>query len=137
MPEMQKKAAKGKTPQNESLADYTRRIMDEKNLTFREVERLSDGKILAASVNKLINGHIEDVRVSSLVALARGLGVPPYLLLQKHLQDETLYEDASKERFASMFHKYNQLSPEEQASLDNLLEVIDSELDKRVKKRKQ
>src|SRR5436853_5318040 len=59
----------------ETLADYVRRVMKQKQLKLREVERRSGGDITNGYISGIINGQISNVSVSKLQALAKGLEV--------------------------------------------------------------
>ena len=61
-------------PQPETIGDYIRRVMNEENLTFRNIESLSKGAISAGYVNDLVKGKTKNPSVAKLKALARGLG---------------------------------------------------------------
>jgi transcriptional regulator with XRE-family HTH domain len=60
----------------ESLADYVRRVRSEKNLSTPDVERQSGGRITDAYVSRIENGYVKNVSPEKLQALAKGLGVP-------------------------------------------------------------
>jgi transcriptional regulator with XRE-family HTH domain len=62
----------------ESLREYVKRLMDEKNLGVREVERNSGGKISASHVSKVLSGEAENLTASKIVGLALGLKVDPH-----------------------------------------------------------
>lgn len=59
----------------ESLSEYVRRIMDEKDLKPKDVEVRSGNKIDAAYVFKIRKGNFKYPSVVKLQGLAEGLGV--------------------------------------------------------------
>ena len=59
----------------ETLAQYVSRIMQEKQLSTRDVEARSEGEIADAYVLKIKKGITTNPTVSKLQALAVGLGV--------------------------------------------------------------
>jgi transcriptional regulator with XRE-family HTH domain len=59
----------------EKLADYVRRVMRQKQLKLREVEKRSGGDITNGYISGIITGRISNVSVSKLQALAKGLEV--------------------------------------------------------------
>lgn len=61
--------------QIETLADYVARVIKENNLTHREVELMSGGKITDGYVRGIMTGKAKNPSVAKLKALARGLGV--------------------------------------------------------------
>jgi transcriptional regulator with XRE-family HTH domain len=64
----------------ENLADYVRRIIRQKQLKLRQVERDSGDQITNGYVSGIINGKINNVSLEKLLALAKGLNVDPYEL---------------------------------------------------------
>jgi transcriptional regulator with XRE-family HTH domain len=62
----------------ETLSEYTKRLMDEKNYGVRDVARNSKGKISASHVSKILSGEAENLTASKSVGLALGLGVDPH-----------------------------------------------------------
>jgi len=58
-----------------TLAEYVTRVMEEKNLTARAVERNSEGRITDSYVSKIKNGNVKRVSIPMLKALAAGLQV--------------------------------------------------------------
>jgi transcriptional regulator with XRE-family HTH domain len=57
------------------LQDFVRRMVDEKNLNYREVARRSRGLISHSTVYDIINGRNTNPSITALQGLARGLGV--------------------------------------------------------------
>ena len=58
----------------EDLSRYVRRILAEKRLSFRDVQRDSGGGITQGYVGAIVNGRYVNPSVEKLKALARGLG---------------------------------------------------------------
>jgi transcriptional regulator with XRE-family HTH domain len=58
-----------------SLADYVRRVRNEKNLSLAQVSAGSHGRISKTHINRIENGTVASVSLLKLRALARGLGV--------------------------------------------------------------
>ena len=61
--------------ERETLADYVRRIRNEKNLSLRDVSLRSGGQIANSHISRIENGEAAGVSVEKLRALAKGLGV--------------------------------------------------------------
>ena len=59
----------------ESLGQYVKRIMKEKQISLNDVEAMSGKKITDAYVGSIIKGKAKNLTVDKLQALARGLGV--------------------------------------------------------------
>lgn len=67
----------------ETLSNYVKRIMQEKNLGVRDIERNSAkaGKKIAAShISKVATGVIANLTADKIVGLAMGLNVDPHEL---------------------------------------------------------
>jgi transcriptional regulator with XRE-family HTH domain len=57
------------------LGRYVRRILQQKKLTLREVERKAGGEITNSYISKILNGSVTNLTVEKIGALANGLGV--------------------------------------------------------------
>jgi len=66
----------------ESLSQYVKRVMQEKHLTAKEVERRSDGQIGDSHIINVANGTTTNLTVDKMKALAIGLGVDPIELFR-------------------------------------------------------
>jgi transcriptional regulator with XRE-family HTH domain len=65
---------KGRTA--ESLADYVRRVRNEKRLSLADVSERSGHLIGRTHINRIENGEVVGVSVEKVRALAKGLGIP-------------------------------------------------------------
>lgn len=63
-------------PSTESLADYVRRIRNEKGLSLVDVSARSGGAVGRTHINRIENGFTTNPSPRKLRALAVGLGVP-------------------------------------------------------------
>ena len=61
-------------PKLETLAEYVKRILSEKQFTLREVEERSGHKIADAYIANIVRGIARNLSVDKLKALAVGLG---------------------------------------------------------------
>jgi transcriptional regulator with XRE-family HTH domain len=59
----------------ETLGEYVSRVMDEKNLKVKDVERRAGGIISDSYVTNIMNGVATNLTIEKLNALAVGLGV--------------------------------------------------------------
>src|SRR5438132_927067 len=59
-----------------SLADYVRRIRNEKDLSLAQICAGSRGQISKTHINRIENGTVARVSLIKLRALALGLGIP-------------------------------------------------------------
>jgi transcriptional regulator with XRE-family HTH domain len=65
-----------KQPKVETLGEYVKRILDEKQLTMYDVEVRSEKRIADAYVANILSGVAKNLTVEKLKALAAGLGEP-------------------------------------------------------------
>jgi transcriptional regulator with XRE-family HTH domain len=113
----------------ESFADWLRRILNEKKLTHKDVERLCNRQITASTVNKIINQGMDNLTAFTIKALAEGIGEPPEQIFNRIIGNPTkTNEDPA---LAALFYKYGQLSHDDKAELSSLLEVVDNEIERR------
>jgi transcriptional regulator with XRE-family HTH domain len=59
----------------ESLSEYVKRVVKQKDLKLRDIERNSEGKITNGYISGIVNGKITNLSVDKLKALALGLDV--------------------------------------------------------------
>ena len=59
-----------------NLPAFIKEIMAAKDLTYRDIEERSQGRISYGYVNSLVQGHYKNPSVDKIKALAAGLGVP-------------------------------------------------------------
>jgi transcriptional regulator with XRE-family HTH domain len=61
--------------ERETLSDYLRRIIRDKDLSYRKVAQRSGGRVSHATISDIINGRQKDIKTETLIGIARGLGV--------------------------------------------------------------
>lgn len=120
---------KSKPP--ETLSDYVRRKLREKNLSFMDIERLSNKGITGGAVNKILNHDMENLTARAIDALARGLGEPPEDILNIIIGRSPLTETPG---LNALFYNYTESTEDVQAAVDPLIEVVNHEIDRRRKK---
>ena len=59
----------------ETLSEYIKRVVKQKDLKLRDIERNSEGKITNGYISGIVNGKITNLSVDKLRALALGLDV--------------------------------------------------------------
>ena len=64
----------------ENLSQLIKRAVREKNLTLREVQQKSGGKIDESYVSRIMTGNVTNITLDKLVALARGIGEDSHTL---------------------------------------------------------
>lgn len=114
----------------ESLADYVRRVRQEKGLSTLEVERNSGNQITDGYVSQIENSYVKNVSPQKLQALAKGLGVSEEEIFAvargKSLnEDEAL--DAEMAHFASRVKK---LTPQNKRDFEIVWRMANDLLDK-------
>lgn len=117
----------------EKLSQYVRRIMHEKNLTFKKVVQMSRGMVSDGYISDLIQEKTINPTVGKLQALARGLGVSEdeIFLIARGLSPEERPE-FKETPFAHLADKFLSLPPELQKRAESMIEAFDHYLDKLV-----
>jgi transcriptional regulator with XRE-family HTH domain len=64
--------------ERETLSRYVRRIMKQKSINARDIERNSSKKIDNSYVSKILSGTVINPSINAVVGLAEGLGVDPH-----------------------------------------------------------
>jgi transcriptional regulator with XRE-family HTH domain len=62
----------------ETLSEYVKRVMQQKGLGVRDVERNSKKKITNSHISKVLAGTAKNLQADKIVALAAGLKVSPH-----------------------------------------------------------
>lgn len=127
-----------KERQVESLADYVRRVRNEKRLSLADVEaqakRAGHG-IGRTHINRIENGFIdaEGVTPKRLRALAAGLGVPEDDVFNAARGISSVSEDdlEDDEEVAALFFNYTKLTEDDKRELRSVLRMLDEEIKRR------
>ncbi|MEW6213322.1 MAG: helix-turn-helix transcriptional regulator [Acidobacteriota bacterium] len=128
-----KAAFMGEQMKREKLSDFVRRAMNERSLTFRQVAARSGGVVSHGTINKIVNGHQEDLEATTLIGLAKGLGVPSEQLLAViEGKGPKTQEEAEDQEIAALFHRYKRLKPEDKRELRSLIQAIDDAIERRL-----
>lgn len=113
----------------ESLADYVRRVMSEKGLTYREVQARSRNAITTGGVNDIVQGKTKNPGIHTLTALARGLGVPEEEVISVARGKDPEGDPNFKNwKYAALFDDASQLTPEQMEKFENLMEIARREV---------
>ncbi len=116
----------------ESLKAYVCRMLKEKRLTLKEVERRSQQTISATYVSNILNNRTSNLTIEKIKALARGLGVSPqeiFAILQGNCASER--QGFKQSLLATLYHKYTALSSKSKGEMRVIMELVDREIDKR------
>jgi transcriptional regulator with XRE-family HTH domain len=69
----------------ETLGSYVKRVLQQKQLKLRDVERRSQGQITNGYISGIMNDKIKNFSLDKLKALAAGLDVDPHTILDAAL----------------------------------------------------
>ncbi|HKQ04930.1 MAG TPA: helix-turn-helix domain-containing protein [Blastocatellia bacterium] len=128
----------------EKLAEYVSRVIKQKQLKLRDVERRAGGEITNGYVSGIINNRIKNVSLAKLKALARGLEVDVYELFKasmdepRQLADEVasysqpdvlwllgmMREIASTPELLKILHELVQMEPQDREMVIRVVESI-------------
>ena len=115
-----------------SLADYVRRIRNEKNLSLAQVSSRSHGRIGKTHINRIENGTVVRVSLMKLRALALGLDVPEDDLVAV-AQGKPPRTEATKNE-AKLLIYFRQLSAPHQQDVLAMLQALASRIPAKAKK---
>lgn len=125
------------TKTKEDLADYVRRIRQEKGLSVQEVEntaRRAGLKISRSYVSQIENRYILSVTAAKLQALAKGLGVSEDEIFAvargRSPADDADYKNW---KFASLFDDAQKLTPEQMRDFEVLMEMARREVQRMIR----
>jgi transcriptional regulator with XRE-family HTH domain len=115
----------------ETLGDYIRRVMNESDITFRELTIRSKNEISGAYVNDIIKGKTSNPSVDKLKALAKGLNRPEEELFEIARGTTKPSEDAEFKQslYYMLYEKSKTASPQKRELIKSVLRMIDRELD--------
>ena len=105
-----------------SLADYVRRIRNEKNLSLAQVSSRSHARIGKTHINRIENGTVNRVSLLKLRALALGLDVPEDDLIAV-AQGKPPRTNATKNE-AKLLSYFRQLSADRQEDVLVMLHAL-------------
>lgn len=124
-------------PNKEKLADYVRRKLNDKEITYREFERRAGGIITKSALSRVLNDGLENVSMKVIAGIAQGLNEPVEnvfrVAIAPYAPPPELGGDDND--FAALFYKYNRLSEEDKEDMRIFLEVVDNEIERRWKKK--
>jgi transcriptional regulator with XRE-family HTH domain len=113
----------------ESLAEFVRRVRNEKRLSLNDVQRQSGNQIANSYVSRIENGIVTNVTPEKLKALAKGLQVSEEEIFAvvrgKSPADNPNFK---KWKFASLFDEAEQLTPEQMVRFEILMEMARREV---------
>lgn len=128
----------GVSTERENLADYLRRVIKEKNLTYRQVAERSGGRISHAAISDIISGKTKEIKSGTISTLAKGLGVPEEEIFAViRGKSPTDNPDFKKWKFAALFDEAEQLTPEQMAKFEIIMEMARREVQRMIQEQDQ
>lgn len=119
----------------ETLADFVRRVREEKRLSLNDVQQQSGNKIANSYVSRIENGIVTNVTPQKLSALAKGLGVSEDEVFAVARGKAIAYEDPLDLR--SLFDGWEEATQEERAATLDDLRMIAERFQRRLKERRK
>ena len=120
--------------ERETLAQFVRRNLREKGLSYAEAQRRAGGAISKGYICDICNGLEVSLTVRKLQALARGLDVSEDELFAIARGAAISQNDLDTSRFALMYFRYQRLPEEDRQAADLLLDAVDREIEWRRKR---
>lgn len=119
----------------ESLADYVRRILKEKNLSLRDVEENSGHQISNSYISKIISEAVRNPTVKKLKALARGLNEPEEKVMRfafgRTPSEKHVFDTAEEEELQNIIDKFLALPEEDRKEFRIFWQMVNGEIDRR------
>ncbi len=120
------------TSQPESLADFVRRVRDEKNLSLTDVERQSGGLITNGYVSRIENGFVLNPSPKKLQALAKGLGISEDQIFAAARGNGPQSEDELfRMMLDELYAKRQEATGSEREFIDGNIRMLLNEMDRR------
>lgn len=108
------------------LASFVKSVMQERNLSFADVERKSRGTIKYAAAYAIANARNKDVGILTLIALARGLGVTIFELVNEVVGDKK--KELNEGMAANILTKFSALNSKQQTQVMPYFKALESEI---------
>jgi len=113
----------------ESLADYVRRVIRDKELSYRKVAARSGDEISASTISDIIKGRYSNLTARTQAALAKGLGVT-LREVQAVIEGGPGDEDEFRQSILHMLHeKAKTASAEDKRFIDRTIKNLLSDLE--------
>jgi transcriptional regulator with XRE-family HTH domain len=129
---------RGVSNERENLGDYLRRVINEKNLTYRQVAERSGGRISHAAISDIISGKTKEIKSSTISALAKGLGVSEEeifaVIRGKSPTDDPDYKNW---KYAALFDDAKKLSPEQMRQFETIMDIARREVTRMLQEQEQ
>lgn len=114
----------------ENLAEFVRRVRNEKGLSTPDVERLSGNRITDGYVSRIENNGVRNVSPEKLSALAKGLGVTEEEVFAAARGKTPNRHVITDEKFELLSLKFGTLDGRQKAKAEVLIDVLERELER-------
>lgn len=124
----------------QALADYVRRLMEERNWSTYDVVRESGGLITSnGTVWNVVNLRVKDIKEKTLRGLAKAFKVPEIEVFEVYYGKKRVGEDELEddEEVAALFYKYKNLTEEDKKEIRRLISIVDREIDRLEEEKKK
>jgi len=117
--------------EREELADYVRRVIRDKDLSYREVAARSEDRISATTVSDIVNRRNQNLSARTQAGLAKGLGVP-LREIQAIMEDGEPTNEAEFQDSALYFLYQQRLTADEETQklIDLTIEMLLDRIEK-------
>lgn len=123
---------------NEALSEFIRRVLRQKRLSLRDVERNSENAITGSYISKISKGKVRSMTVEKIDALAKGLGVDAFDVfaaafgkphrregeLEPMLLIDVLHKVVANPQLVTVIQSWPKMSGKGQAALLQYAEVL-------------
>ena len=116
--------------QQEKLSDFVRRIIHEKDLSYRKVAASSGGLITHSTVSDVVNERVSNLSSQSISGLAKGLGVTEseiFSLVRGKLPNQKM---VTNQQFENLSLKFSGIPSTKKERAQALLDMLDREFDR-------
>lgn len=114
----------------ETLAEYLRREIYERGLSYRKVADRSGGLVSHSTVSAIINGDQKKVSTEILSAIAKGMGIPAEEIFAVARGKSPKGIKIQDERFELLSLKFKSLPKSKRAKIEPLVELLERELER-------
>lgn len=118
----------------ESLADYVRRVMHEKEFTFKSVSDRSHGAVSAGGVNEIVQGRSTNPTIATLKGLAKGLMISEeamFAVARGLTPDALPGKDLKSKELSALFYDYEDLDEAGRQELQSVIDFLHAEIRRR------
>jgi transcriptional regulator with XRE-family HTH domain len=130
LPIVRKSKQFGVTAEREKLADYLRRVIRDKDLSYRKVAQRSGGRVSHATISDIINGRQKDIKTETLIGIAKGLGVPEEEIFAVARGATTMKNGFEQSDFARLYFKHGKLTKARQKEFERIWKMVEADYDR-------